>query len=185
MKYRRKIQSPLIYLQAAGSTGADGTARGIHLRWGLLGDLGANHLPKGNLAGAFGPYSSSLPYNRMGDFVLLFRAAYTRYAITVDLSTETPDRIVEFGRRSSLGLRAPHHARWRARCPHRLRRRRALRPAARTGRSQRRSVSAAAALYRRRRGEPGGRSLLCLRSHARRHVGAWWPRALRGPLLLP
>ena len=97
MKYRRKIQSPLIYLQAAGSTGADGTARGIHLRWGLLGDLGANHLPKGNLAGAFGPYSSSLPYNRMGDFVLLFRAAYTRYAITVDLSTETPDRIVELG----------------------------------------------------------------------------------------
>ena len=44
---RALIQSDCLYLQAAGSTGDDGSVPGIHLRWDLMGKL-ENHIPKGN-----------------------------------------------------------------------------------------------------------------------------------------
>ena len=49
------LQSPDLYCQSAGSDGSDGSSAGLHLRWTLLGDLGTNHLPKGDWAGPLSP----------------------------------------------------------------------------------------------------------------------------------
>ncbi|QEM10597.1 hypothetical protein [Mucilaginibacter rubeus] len=66
--------SPSLYLQAAGADGTVGIVSGIHLRWSLIGELGNNHLPAGSLI-----HKSSLanPYNRVNDFVQLYRTPYT------------------------------------------------------------------------------------------------------------
>jgi hypothetical protein len=74
------VQSPHFYLQAAGSTGADGSAQGIHLRWMLAGALGNKHLPKGNLA------TSLVNFNRQNDFVKLYRAPYKQLMVTLDMT---------------------------------------------------------------------------------------------------
>ncbi len=74
----RIIQSPHLYLQAAGSTGGDGSASGIHLRWLLKKDL-FNHLPKGNLA------TSTTNYNKSDDFVTIYRAPYSPVITSIDL----------------------------------------------------------------------------------------------------
>jgi hypothetical protein len=63
------IQSPHLYLQAAGSLGGDSTT-GIHLRWVLKGAL-ASHLPKANFATAF------VNFNKPDDFVNIYRAPYS------------------------------------------------------------------------------------------------------------
>ncbi|EAY24165.1 hypothetical protein [Microscilla marina] len=73
-------QSPHLYLQAAGSTGADGSARGIHLRWMLKKQL-THHLPKGNLA------NTTHHLNKPDDFVKIYRAAYAPKVTSLDLST--------------------------------------------------------------------------------------------------
>ncbi|WP_299457981.1 hypothetical protein [uncultured Microscilla sp.] len=73
------IQSPHLYLQAAGSTGADGSARGIHLRWMLKKQL-THHLPKGNLA------NTAHHLNKPNDFVKIYRAVYTPQITSLDLS---------------------------------------------------------------------------------------------------
>lgn len=65
------LQTPNFYLQAAGSRGEDST-KGIHLRWSLGGELGENHLPKGNMA------SNNVNYNKPNDFVKIYRAPYTK-----------------------------------------------------------------------------------------------------------
>ncbi|NTW03530.1 MAG: hypothetical protein HGA19_20025, partial [Oscillochloris sp.] len=62
------LQSPHLYLQAAGSLGADST-RGIHLRWLLKRTL-ATHLPKANYAVPF------VNFNKSEDFVRIYRAPY-------------------------------------------------------------------------------------------------------------
>jgi len=64
------IQSPYLYLQAAGSDGLESTA-GIHLRWFLLRNLGNTHLPKGNYA------ATTNNFNKPDDFVRVYRAPYT------------------------------------------------------------------------------------------------------------
>ncbi|HKP52942.1 MAG TPA: hypothetical protein VJ183_09845 [Chloroflexia bacterium] len=62
------LQSPHLYLQAAGSLGADST-KGIHLRW-LLKRALATHLPKADYASSF------VNFNKPKDFVRIYRAPY-------------------------------------------------------------------------------------------------------------
>lgn len=100
------VQSEALYLQAAGShstdgtrVGVDGSSVGIHLRWALLGVLG-DHIPKGNLAKPGTDYYGTNPFNRKDDFVKIYRAPYgpnQRFAVTIDLTSRTPDSIVGSG----------------------------------------------------------------------------------------
>ncbi|MEL6534208.1 MAG: Ig-like domain-containing protein [Bacteroidota bacterium] len=80
-------QSPHIYLQAAGSTGTDGSVAGNHLRWAFLNKLGNQHLPKGNYA------TNQLNFNKPDDFVRIYRAPYLKNQVTIDLST--PPQLVD------------------------------------------------------------------------------------------
>ncbi|WP_131701399.1 hypothetical protein [Chryseobacterium sp. FH2] len=73
------LQTPNFYLQAVGSTGSDST-QGMHLRWSFGGELGENHLPKGNLA------STNVNFNKPEDFVKIYRAPYVKSIFTLDLS---------------------------------------------------------------------------------------------------
>ncbi|OCX54249.1 hypothetical protein BEL04_08305 [Mucilaginibacter sp. PPCGB 2223] len=79
-----------LVLQAAGSPGTDGVPRGVHLRWLLTGDLGANHLPQGG-------YYNGLPdviptgYNKLDDYVTLSRTPYVNPVVTtLDFGTALP-----------------------------------------------------------------------------------------------
>lgn len=82
---RAKLQSPDFYLQAVGSNG-DRATKGIHLRWEFGGDLGENHIPKGNLA------KTSNFYNKTNDFVTVYRVPYNKITFTIDFS-KSPDFI--------------------------------------------------------------------------------------------
>lgn len=76
-----KVQSPFLYLQVVGSTGADGSTYGAHLRWLLLRNPGDSHLPKGDYA------ATRTNFNRPGDYVMLFRSRYLeRFPTVVDFS---------------------------------------------------------------------------------------------------
>ncbi|HXD32501.1 MAG TPA: hypothetical protein VN643_15370 [Pyrinomonadaceae bacterium] len=76
-----KVQSPYLYLQTVGSTGVDGSTYGVHARYILLGNLGDTHLPKGDYA------STTVNFNRPGDYVTLFRSKYVRrFPTIVDFS---------------------------------------------------------------------------------------------------
>jgi hypothetical protein len=70
IKAELQLQSPYLYCQAAGSTEADDSKGGVHVRWDLMKELGYNHIPKGNLAG------SSVGFNKSEDFVSLYRANF-------------------------------------------------------------------------------------------------------------
>lgn len=91
------IQSPFLHLQAAGSDFSDYSARGVHLRWQLKGQLGDEHFPKGNLAGPSGPYATNIGFNRDNDFVYLYKAYYKQeYAVDIFL-VKPPILAVESG----------------------------------------------------------------------------------------
>jgi hypothetical protein len=94
-----QVQSPYLYIQAAGSDGSDGSAPGIHLRWDFLRSLGEKHLPKGNLAG--GPaasYPALYGFNKPDDFVTVLRVPYNRrYPFTINFSTDRMATVVETG----------------------------------------------------------------------------------------
>ena len=78
-----------IYLQAAGSDGLNGIAEGIHLRWSLTGEIGDNHLPKGEYYNANSNQLSG--FNRKDDYVRLFRSPYINApAIAIDLEFNHP-----------------------------------------------------------------------------------------------
>lgn len=79
---KTNLQSTYLQIAAAGSRGIDST-KGIHLRWILMGKLGENHLPKGDL---FTGTNSSLSFNKPNDFVKVYRAPYTKVSQTVDLT---------------------------------------------------------------------------------------------------
>jgi len=82
-----KVQSPFLYLQTVGSTGADGSTYGAHLRWILLRNLGELHLPKGDHA------STTNNFNRPSDYVTLLRSQYRkRFPTIIDFSVP-PDVI--------------------------------------------------------------------------------------------
>jgi len=74
------LQSTSLQITAAGSKGIDST-KGIHLRWLLAGELGENHLPKGDL---FKGTNSN--FNKTDDFVKVYRAAYTKVKYKLDLT---------------------------------------------------------------------------------------------------
>lgn len=78
-----KLQSPEFFMQAVGSNGINET-KGIHLRWEFGGELGENHIPKGNLT------ASSNFYNKPNDFVNVCRVPYNKVSFTIDFS-KTPD----------------------------------------------------------------------------------------------
>ncbi len=86
-----RLQSPYVYLQAAGSDGSDSTSPGIHLRWTFQHLLSAQHLPKGDLSGPSGPFPSELFFNRAKDFVHIYRAPYSDkfFSLTLDLARPT------------------------------------------------------------------------------------------------
>jgi len=76
-----KVQSPYLYLQSVGSTGADGSTYGAHVRWLLLRNLGDNHLAKGDAA------ATRVNFNRPDDYVTLYRSPYIlRFPTIVDFS---------------------------------------------------------------------------------------------------
>lgn len=77
------LQSPYLYLQAAGSTGQEST-RGRHLRWALRGVLGEKHLPKGSYA------TSNVNFNKPKDYVLIYRAAYIKKAVHLNFIEHSP-----------------------------------------------------------------------------------------------
>lgn len=92
------VQSPYLYLHAAGSDGSDGSARGVHLRWALLRSL-EDHLPKGNLAGGPGArYLAPYGFNKAEDFVTVLRVPYDRtFPCTVSFLTDRPAAVGETG----------------------------------------------------------------------------------------
>jgi hypothetical protein len=86
-----RVQSPYLYMQAAGSSGADGSAPGVHLRWDFLRSLGDTHLPKGNLASPGGLYPATAGFNKSNDFVTILRAPYnTFFPVVLDFRRDTP-----------------------------------------------------------------------------------------------
>jgi len=75
-----ELQSSHIYMQAAGSTGNDGSVKGMHLRWIFKNYLGQTHLPKGNYA------NTTNHFNKENDFVKIYRAPYISVQTTLDFS---------------------------------------------------------------------------------------------------
>ena len=90
---RALIQSDCLYLQAAGSTGDDGSVPGIHLRWDLMGEL-ENRIPKGTFE------DPNIP----SDTVKIFRSKYEhRFPVTVDFASQIPSEIVDSSNCLNLG----------------------------------------------------------------------------------
>lgn len=88
-----QVQSPYLYVQAAGADGSDGITQGVHLRWDLMRSL-EDHLPKGRLTES-GTYQSTAGFNKADDFVKLYRAPYDKqYLTSVDFST-APSSVME------------------------------------------------------------------------------------------
>jgi len=80
-KRELKWQSPYFYLQSVGSTGADGSAEGVHVRWILCRNLGDSHIPKGDYA------QSKVNFNRKDDFVTIVRSKYVeRFPTIIDFA---------------------------------------------------------------------------------------------------
>jgi len=76
-----KVQSPFLYLQTVGSTGADGSTYGVHARWMFLRNLGDSHLAKGDYA------TTRVNFNKLNDYVTLLRSQYVeRFPTIVDFS---------------------------------------------------------------------------------------------------
>ncbi|WP_413206156.1 hypothetical protein [Rhodospirillum sp. A1_3_36] len=87
------VQSPYLAIMAAGSTGADNTTAGVHLRWTLAGQLGENHLPKGE-RGQAGP-----GFNRPDDHVHIFRSRIGQtFATVLDLANMAPSAVLDHRR---------------------------------------------------------------------------------------
>jgi hypothetical protein len=92
------LQSPYMYLQAAGSDGSDQTASGVHLRWSPMRELLKNHLPKGELTNAGSPYKTNIGFNKSDDFVYLYRAPYTqKFPLVIDFKQHKPYLLIESG----------------------------------------------------------------------------------------
>lgn len=87
------IQSPYLYLQTTGSDSQDGSSDGFHLRWDYLRNLGATHLPKGDLA------TTNLNFNKKDDFVRLVRSRYNRrFPTIIDFSVQAPNVVNDLQR---------------------------------------------------------------------------------------
>ena len=96
-KTNPKVQSPYVYLQAAGSDASDDTASGFHLRWELMRRLGDEHLPKGDLAAPGGPYPTNIGFNRPDDYVRIYKTSFTpEFGIAINFA-QPPSFVVETG----------------------------------------------------------------------------------------
>jgi hypothetical protein len=83
-----QLQSPYLYCQAAGSTGADGTKQGIHLRWDLMRELGETHIPKGDWA------APGTGFNKDQDYVSIYKAPLFLEEFTqVDFNNLDPNQV--------------------------------------------------------------------------------------------
>lgn len=91
------FQSPYVYLQAAGSTGADDSVTGFHLRWAFQRSLGDKHLPKGDLSGPSGQFPSTLNFNKDNDFVNIYRAEFRDTYWTPVNFSNPPSVLLESG----------------------------------------------------------------------------------------
>ena len=89
------IQSPFVYLQAAGSDGSDGSSRGAHLRWDFRHELHNGHLAKGNLAAT--KYPTNIQFNRKDDFIRIYSAPYQNRLPIYWNCGVTPDRVIDTG----------------------------------------------------------------------------------------
>lgn len=96
-----QYQSPYVYLQAAGSDGADDSVPGIDLRWNFQRELGSQHIAKGDLAAPGSAYYTTIGFNRAHDFVKLYRSPWReQYAVSVDLHSAPSSRIESGAQRS-------------------------------------------------------------------------------------
>ena len=97
VKTNAKFQSPYIYLQTAGSSSADDSVSGFHLRWEFMRKLGEQHLPKGDLAAPGGPYPTNIAFNRADDYVRIYKNRFNReFGIRIDF-TLPPTFVIETG----------------------------------------------------------------------------------------
>lgn len=83
------VQSPFVYLQAAGSDNSDDTPKGYHLRWDFRKTLSEMHIAKGSLSGNFGSYPATYGFNKDDDFVKIYRTPFQpNYYSDVNLTTQ-------------------------------------------------------------------------------------------------
>ncbi|MEL6538140.1 MAG: hypothetical protein AAFQ98_22165 [Bacteroidota bacterium] len=116
-----RLQSSHLHLQAAGSTGADGSAQGIHLRWALQQQLGDQHLPKGdswsnlnqfqaNTEASLTEGSTPSGFNKTDDWVRVYRFPYQGTFVKATLSVapsqvDHTQRLWEYTERGDFQLR--------------------------------------------------------------------------------
>ena len=102
IKPKDKLQSPFLFLDAAGSRGIEKDApeapnkitKGIHLRWSLMGALGKNHIPKGAL-GNLNAYAGNNSLNKSGaDYFKVYRAPFVASPVILDLK-QSPVKVSE------------------------------------------------------------------------------------------
>ncbi len=85
------VQSPFVYLQAAGSDNSDDTPTGYHLRWDFRQILAERHIAKGSLSGNYGLYPATYDFNKDDDYVKVYRTPFQEnYYSDVDFNTQ-PD----------------------------------------------------------------------------------------------
>lgn len=88
--------SPGIYLQAAGADGQNGIAEGLHLRWSLTGELGTNHIPKGDYNNSTGSVTG---FNRPDDYAYIYRTPYVN-PLRVNLDFESEKPVIDFKKKT-------------------------------------------------------------------------------------
>ncbi|MCW3085909.1 MAG: hypothetical protein JWP12_3275 [Bacteroidetes bacterium] len=71
------VQSPYIYMQAAGSDVSDHSSEGIHLRWRFNKSLGDNHFAKGPYANPSSPYYTTVGFSTPDDYVKIYKVPYS------------------------------------------------------------------------------------------------------------
>lgn len=83
------IQSPYVYLQAAGSDASDDTPKGYHLRWDFRKTLANKHIAKGSLSGSLGSYPATYGFNKNDDFIKIYRTPFQqKYYTDVNFSVQ-------------------------------------------------------------------------------------------------
>ena len=83
------VQSPYVYLQAAGSDNSDDTPTGYHLRWDFRKVLSDKHIAKGSLSGDFGLYPATYDFNKNDDYVKIYRTEFVEnYYTDLDFATQ-------------------------------------------------------------------------------------------------
>ncbi len=95
------VQSPYLYMQAAGSDNSDDSSAGMHLRWRFNKSLGDNHFAKGTYANVGSPYYTTIGFNQPDDYVKIYKTPYnTKYEAKVTINNTTiPTEVTTGGKR--------------------------------------------------------------------------------------